>query len=94
MGEQTYVAFHALNAWEEKVDVDGQTNTVVKVITCDFFELDLDQNELSKDLSPGRSTTPERARHPYRYSHEKHSSFNSFTRVHLPVYDVVISYHT
>ncbi|CAM9134879.1 unnamed protein product [Pylaiella littoralis] len=55
---QTYVAFHALNAWEEKVDVDGQTNTVVKVITCDFFELDLDQNELSKDLSPDGKPQP------------------------------------
>lgn len=45
--EQAFMAFHVLNSWEEKVEVEGTTNSVLKVVTCDMFEFDLDQNELN-----------------------------------------------
>lgn len=48
--------FHTLNAWEEKVGVEGGTNTVVKVVTCDLFDFDLDQKKLMSEMPPGRST--------------------------------------
>lgn len=47
------MAFHVLNAWEEKVEVEGTTNAVLKVVTSDMFEFDLDQNELNKEMKPG-----------------------------------------
>lgn len=51
--EQAFMAFHVLNAWEEKVEVEGTTNTVLKVVTCDLFEINLDQNELVGEQPPG-----------------------------------------
>lgn len=44
------MAFHVLNSWEEEVD----SGTVVKVITCDYSEIDLDQITLADDMTPGR----------------------------------------
>lgn len=43
------MAFHVLNAWEEEVG----SSTVVKVVTCDFAEMDLDQVALAEDMTPG-----------------------------------------
>eukprot|EP00903_Cladosiphon_okamuranus_P013499 g12573.t1 len=40
-----FFAFHVLNAWEEEVDVGGATNTVLKIVTCDLFDFNLDQDE-------------------------------------------------
>lgn len=44
------MAFHVLNSWEEEVN----SSTVVKVITCDYSEIDLDQITLADDMTPGR----------------------------------------
>lgn len=44
------MAFHVLNSWEEEVGSD----TVVKVITCDYSDIDLDQVTLAEDTPPGR----------------------------------------
>jgi len=50
---QVFYVDHVLNAWEEKVGVDGSTNTVVKIITCDQFELDLNPSEIMATHPPG-----------------------------------------
>ncbi len=49
---QTFMTFHVLNAWEEKVEVDGSINTVIKVVSCDQFEISLDPSDMMH-LSPG-----------------------------------------
>lgn len=46
------MAFHVLNAWEEKMEVEGTTNAVLKVVTCDMFEFNLDQTELCREQTP------------------------------------------
>ena len=51
--EQAFYAFHVLNAWEEKVEVEGTTNAVIKIVTCDMFDFELDQNTLNKEMQPG-----------------------------------------
>eukprot|EP00752_Nemacystus_decipiens_P007044 g6317.t1 len=55
---EAFVAFHVLNAWEEKVQVDGTTNAVLKVVTCDMFELDLDQKALNQRQKEGAIPRP------------------------------------
>eukprot|EP00752_Nemacystus_decipiens_P006247 g5634.t1 len=55
---EAFYAFHVLNAWEEKVEIDGTLNAVIKIVTCDTFELDADQNELKKPLKPGAIPRP------------------------------------
>lgn len=47
--KQAFVAFHVLNAWEEKVE----SNTVVKVVTCDYSELNLDPATMARYLTTG-----------------------------------------
>lgn len=51
--KQTFMAFHVLNAWEERVEINGTTSTQLKVVTCDLFEINLEQTKLLKDSSPG-----------------------------------------
>lgn len=55
------MAFHVLNAWEEKAEADGRVGdtatcdtTVVKVVTCDVFEFNIDFVEAVKDMTPGK----------------------------------------
>eukprot|EP00903_Cladosiphon_okamuranus_P013500 g12574.t1 len=59
---EAFFAFHVLNAWEEEVEVEGEgnTNRVLKIVTCDLFEFDLDPNELinQKEQPPGRLPQP------------------------------------
>ncbi|CAM9253945.1 unnamed protein product, partial [Scytosiphon promiscuus] len=50
---ESFMAFHVLNAWEEKVEMNGIVHTQLKVVTCDLFEIDLEQSKLLNDLSPG-----------------------------------------
>lgn len=49
------MAFHVLNAWEENVEVEGTANAVLKVVTCDLFEinLDLDKGKVDGEMPPG-----------------------------------------
>lgn len=49
------MTFHVVNAWEEQVETNGTTTTVVKVVTCDLFELSLDQNDLNQETTPGEN---------------------------------------
>lgn len=58
--QQAFMAFHTLNAWEDTVEVEDPTTgekatqSVLKVITCDFFEMDL--NALMEHKSTGEFT--------------------------------------
>lgn len=35
------------------MEVEGTTNAVIKVVTCDMFEFDLSQTELNQQKTPG-----------------------------------------
>lgn len=55
------MTFHVVNAWEEEqVEANGTTTTVVKVVTCDMFDLSLDQDDLKQDTTPGEIASVER----------------------------------
>ena len=59
MENQVFYAFHVLNAWEERVKTthhDGSAPTyhsVVKIITCDAFDFDLEFPVGIQGLSEG-----------------------------------------
>ena len=54
------MAFHVLNAWEDKVETQGPdgraatTQSVLKVVTCNLFEIDMD--DLEEHKSTGGKT--------------------------------------
>lgn len=53
------MAFHVLNAWEDNIEVDGSdgaaptSQSVVKIVTCDTFELNMDFSKVVKNISAG-----------------------------------------
>ncbi|CAN0275331.1 unnamed protein product [Ascophyllum nodosum] len=59
---KTFMAFHVLNAWEDKVETQGPdgraatTQSVLKVVTCNLFEIDMD--DLEEHKSTGRLPQP------------------------------------
>ncbi|CAN0407534.1 unnamed protein product, partial [Ectocarpus sp. 8 AP-2014] len=52
---ECFMTFHVVNAWEEQVEANGTTTTVLKVVTCDMFELSLDQNDLNQETTAGEN---------------------------------------
>ena len=55
-----FFAFHVLNAWEEQVKAKSSAggtapayHSVVKIITSDMFEFELDYTKVERDLSDG-----------------------------------------
>ncbi|CAM9960416.1 unnamed protein product [Ectocarpus sp. 6 AP-2014] len=55
---ECFMTFHVVNAWEEQVEANGTTTTVLKVVTCDMFELSLDQNDLNQETTPDQHARP------------------------------------
>lgn len=57
--DQVFYAFHVLNAWEERIEVKAQAgaapidHSVVKIISCDMFEFDLEFPIAKEGLSEG-----------------------------------------
>ncbi|CAM9773413.1 unnamed protein product [Ascophyllum nodosum] len=60
---KTFVAFHVLNAWEDKVETQGPnggqatTQSVLKVVTCNLSEIDLEGHKPTGTLPQPHTNT-------------------------------------